>query len=289
MVGRYLIDPSGVTWDVDQLVALQEASHIPIAASDQSLVDALVMGKGYAGIRTSGTACHVFINPIKIRPVTLTALLSAVANQHRQLIISGFFLEQWRFKVHASKDDGLDHIMAIVEQNRRPSRISSRELSQAALERSKTPELVNAMDLIVTTGGRLNSELIRKTSQLTNRRFVVCSWQHERHVWRVEYSGSGYGNSHLNLSHHQVLGNQPAYDYGCWAHDRYLQVMGMARPVVEEVDALMFTPLAGCLRARHRRILAPMTDDDGHTVMLSTSVRDNTIDLALDPYRMSTA
>ena len=144
------------------------------------------------------------------------------------------------------------------------------------------------MQLIGSAGGKLNSDLIEKISLLTDRRFLVCSWQDERHVWRVERSGSGYGNSHLNLSYHQVLGNQPAYQYGCWAHDRYLEVMERARPVVEEVDALMFTPAAGYLRARHRRILAPMIDENGCTVMLSSSVRDNTIDLAFDSSSITT-
>lgn len=282
MVGRYLIDPSGETWDVDQLATHQEAGHVPIIASDQRLLDALVIGKGYAGLRITGSACHVFVNPSKIRPATLSALLSAVSNQRSKLIISGSYLEQWRFKIQVSIADGLDHIKTLADLEQRTDCIRSRELSQAALYRSNTPELANAMELIGASGGKLDAEFIEKISRLTNRRFLVCSWQHERHVWRVERSGSGYGKSHLNLSHYQTLGNQPAYQYGCWAHDRYLEVMERATPVVEDVDALLFTPAIGRLRARHRRILAPMTDDNGCAVMLSTSVRDRTIDLGCD-------
>lgn len=278
-VERYVIDPSGTTWDVDRLAACHGASEAPIIASVQTMIEALVIDKGYAGLRISAVGCQVFLNATMIFPATLAALLSAVAAQRSQLIITGCHRDHWCFKILGSKAEGLDHIQALAAQHREPTTIRSRTLSRAALARSSTPELASAMELIGASRGKLDGELLAKISELTARRFLVCSWQPGRHVWRVEQAGTGYGKSHLNLGHHQTLGNQPAYQYGCWAHDHYLAVKEGAAAVVEEVDALMFSPDTGRLRARHRRILAPMIDEAGRTVLFSTSVRDATIDL----------
>lgn len=279
---RYVIDPSGTTWDVDQMAACHSASDAPIIASVQTMIEALVIDKGYAGVRISNVGCQVFLNAALIFPATLAALLSAVAGQRSQLIITGCYRDHWCFKILGSKAEGLDHIQALAAQHQEPTSIRSRTLSRAALARSNTPELACAMELIGASGGRLDSDFLAKISELTERRFLVCSWQPGRHVWRVDQAGTGYGKSHLNLGHHQTLGNQPAYQYGCWAHEHYLKVKESAAAVVEEVDALMFSPEAGRLRARHRRILAPMVDDAGRAVMFSTSVRDGAIDLGSD-------
>ncbi|MFY0615752.1 MAG: hypothetical protein JXQ99_29760 [Hyphomicrobiaceae bacterium] len=279
-VARYIIDPSGTVWDVDQLVTHHEASLAPIVTSDQALLEALVMDRGYAGLRISDRGCQVFINPSKMLRATLSALQSMVTEQSSNLIVSGCYREQWRYQIHVSKTDILDHITMLMEQEQRPDCLLSRELSPVSLSQSNTPQLGQVMELIRHAGGRMDMKLLTEISRLTQQRFLVCRWDHEGHLWRVEQSGSGYGEGHIDLSRHQVLGTQPAYRYGCWVHDRYLEVKAKAVPVVEDVDADVFTPGVGQRRMKYRRILAPMVDKNGSAVLLSTSVRDQTINLA---------
>lgn len=275
---RYVIDPSGQTWDVDQLATHQEAGPTPIVASGQSMLEALVMDKGYAGLRLTATACHVFINPSKMHPATVSALLSAVSSQSTKLVVSGCYQETWRYKLHVSTTDIVDHITMLMEQEQRTDCLKSRELSPADLDRCGTLALRETMQLTLQAGKKLNPEFLTNIARLTRQRFVVCSWQSKGQLWRIDHSGSGYGNL-LNLSPRQFMGTQPAYQYGCWVHDRYLEVRTRAAPVIEDVDAVTFTPGIGRRRLRYRRILAPMLDEKGCEALLSTSVRDTTIDL----------
>ena len=157
---RYVIDPSGTTWDVDQLAACHGASEAPIIASVQTMIEALVIDKGYAGLRISAVGCQVFLNATMIFPATLAALLSAVAAQRSQLIITGCHRDHWCFKILGSKAEGLDHIQALAAQHREPTTIRSRTLSRAALARSNTPELARAMELIGESGGRLDGDFL---------------------------------------------------------------------------------------------------------------------------------
>lgn len=284
-VARYIIDPSGTTWDVDQLATHHDASPASIFAPDHTLLEALVMDKGYAGLRITAAGCHVLFNPSKMLPATLTALRLTISNQSPNVIMSSCFQEQWSHKVHVSTTDILDYVTRLAEREQGPDCLMYRELSQTALNRTNTPQLAQSMRLIVDAGAQLKPDLLAKLALLTQQRFVVCSWQSGGHLWRVERSGTGYGKL-LNLSPRQFVGNQPAYNYGCWVHDRYSQVMANADPVVDDVDAIVFIPGVGRRRLKYRRILAPMVDENGCDVILSMSVRDESVDLGADDSRV---
>ena len=110
-------------------------------------------------------------------------------------------------------------------------------------------------------------------------RFMVCRWHPDGRIWRIEHAGTGYYSSHIDVSQYHTVSNQPSFEYGCWIHDRYLATMHRDTPSLEEVDAFVTTPGVGVRRMQYRRLLVPMSDDAGNMLLLSTSVRDATIDL----------
>ena len=184
-------------------------------------------------MRTTSTACQVLVNPEKIRLATYDALRVAINNQSSRLIISGCYQGDWDFNIHATKDDGLANIAAVWEQAQRPDCLRCREVTPTAMARPDTAKLTDALELIKAHDGRLDSEFLAKLGPLIDRRFMVCSWQPEAQLWRVEHGGSGFAVSrHLDVSRHQTIGNQPSFEYGCWLHDRYCEVMMRGTPAV---------------------------------------------------------
>ena len=282
-IAQFVIDPSGQVWDADQLVRQQATSQIPIVTTATALTDDLVASKGFASLRTSDAACQVLFNPRMIRQATYDALFDAIAVQNSRLIIIGSYQDRWHFSVHASRVDGLAQIAADRNQAQRPDRMRARDVSPTALARSDCKPLQDAIDLIKAYDFEISSEFLVKLAPLVNQRFMVCSWQPEGHVWRMEHGGSGFGASrYLNVTRHETVGNQPSFEYGCWLHDRYCEVMLSGLPSVEDIDAVVTTEDAGRRRMRYRRLLAPLSDAHGNQLVLTTSVRDWSIDLGSD-------
>ncbi len=279
-IAQYIIDPSGENWDPEQLVGYQANGPVPIITSANALTDGLVMHKGYASVRTTRTACQVLVNPFKIRRATFEALRMAVATQSSRLIITGCFTDSWDFKFHVSKADGLAYLEDAAKRVQRPDCFRFRAVVPIGLARPDFAPLNNALELIKAHNGRLDSEFLIKLALITDQRFMICSWQPEGQQWRVEHGGAGFSVSrHLDVSRHQTVSNQPSFEYGCWLHDRYCEVMMGGMPAIEDVDAHAMTPGVGSRRMQYRRLLAPMTDERGRCLLLTTSVRDSTIDL----------
>jgi len=278
-IAHYIIDPSGELWDAGELVAQQALCQFPITASAQRLIDDLVVSKGYAGFRGSDRACQVFVNPQRVRQATIDAVRALVNRQSAPLMISGCYGGGWDYRLHVSKMDGLDHIAARIEQSHQSNCFHSRKISEANLARSGRGPLTDALDLVRDSGGRFDNAFLPKLAALTKRRFLICRWHPEGRLWRVEHSGAGYHSSHIDVAQHRTVSCQPSFEYGCWVHDRYVEIMMRVTPEVEDIDAMVTTPGVGERRMQYRRLLAPMTDAHGNALLLSTSVRDATIDL----------
>ncbi len=246
-------------------------------------MDDLVANKGYASVRTSDSACQVQFNPQLIRQATYDVLFDTIAAQRSRLIIIGSYQDRWHFSMHASRIEGLAQIAADREEAQQPDQMRARDVGPAALARSHFTPLQDAIDLIKTHDFEIDSEFLVKLAPIIDQRFMVCSWQPEGHVWRMEHGGSGFGASrHLNVTRHETVGHQPSFDYGCWLHDRYCEVMTADVLAVEDVDAVVTTTDAGRRRMRYRRLLAPLRDAHGNQLLLTTSVRDWSIDLGSD-------
>lgn len=231
-------------------------------------------------MRTSGAACQVKFNPQLIRQATYDVLFDKIVAQHARLIIIGRYRDRWHFSMHASRIEGLAQIAADRDRAQQPDQMRTRDVSPAALARSDFTPLQDAIELIKAHDYEVDSEFLVKLAPLIDQRFMVCSWQPEGHVWRMEHGGSGFGASrHLNVTRHESVGNQPSFAYGCWLHDRYCEVMTAGTPAVEDVDAVVTTEDAGRRRMRYRRLLAPLHDAQGNQLLLTTSVRDWSIDL----------
>ncbi|MFY0615212.1 MAG: hypothetical protein JXQ99_27025 [Hyphomicrobiaceae bacterium] len=280
-ITKFIIDPSGELWNAGELAARQAMCHLPIVATPQLLIDDLVMNKGYAGFQASDRACQVFVNPNQVRQPTIEKIQELVRRELAPLMISACYRERWDFRLHVTKSDGMDHITGcIVEaQGHRSNVFRCHKVTEAGLARSGRGPLTDVLELIRGKDGLIDDDFLSKLAQLSKRRFMVCRWRPEGRIWRIEYSGTGYQSSHIDVSQHRTVGNQPSFEYGCWIHDHYLEAMMRVTPTVEDVDALVMTPGVGRRHMRYRRLLAPMTDQHGNALLVSTSIRDATIDL----------
>lgn len=231
-------------------------------------------------MRTTSAACQVLVNPFKIRRATFEVLRMAVATQSSQLIITGCYTDSWDFKFHVSKADGLAYLEDAAKRVQRPDYFRFRAVVPTGLASPDFAALNDTLELIKAHDGRLDSEFLIKLATITDKRFMICSWQSEGRLWRVEHGGAGFSVSrHLDVSRHQIVSNQPSFEYGCWLHDRYCEVMMRGTPAIEDVDAHTMTPGVGSRRMQYRRLLAPLSDERGRCLLLTTSVRDSTIDL----------
>ena len=280
-IAQDIIDPSGEVWDVDQLAVEQAVSRVPIIAPVQTLIDDLVTSKGYVSLRTSERACQILINPHRVRRPALERLRAILREQSAALVILGCYGARWEFRLHVSKAQGLEYIAACAEAARptRENNFLSRAMSEAALLATGRGPLRNALDLVQGSGGRFDVAWLPKLDQMTDRRFMVCRWHPNGRIWRIEHAGTGYYSSHIDVAQHRTVSNQPSFEYGCWIHDRYLETMHRDTPTLDEVDAFVTTPGVGPRRMQYRRLLVPITDAAGNPLLLSTSVRDATIDL----------
>lgn len=279
---QVLIDTSGEGWNIDRLVAYQADGPVPILTSAETMTNDLVMYKGYAAVRTTEASCQVLFNPRIIRTETMKALKTAVAAQSSDLVFVGSYHETWDYALHASKSAALAYIEATVASVRRPDGLRSRDVSRTSLERSKFQQLTDVLDLVRARDGVLDTDLVAKLGDITDR-YVICRWQPETQVWRIENGGRGFAISrHLDVSRYLPLAQQPSREYGCWLHDSYSEVHDRGEATVADIDALVRTPGVGQKRMRYRRLITPLRDAAGKAMILSTSVRDPSIDLGSD-------
>lgn len=279
---QVLIDTSGEGWNVERLIEYQAAGPVPILTTADKMTRDLVMYKGYAAVRTTDGSCQVLFNPRIIRGETMKALKTAVGAQSSDLVFVGSYHETWAYALHASKAAALDHIAEVVARLRRPDGLRSRSVSRAALQRSDFPRLRDAMDLVRERDGVFDTDLVTRLGEITDR-YVICRWQPEAQIWRIENGGRDFAASrHIDVSRHLPLAQQPSREYGCWLHDSYSEVNDRGEANVADIDALVRTPGVGQKRMRYRRLITPLRDPSGKAMILSTSVRDPSIDLGSD-------
>lgn len=279
---QVLFDTTGEGWNVDRLVEYQATGPVPIITTAETMTDDLVMYKGYAALRATEASCQVLFNPRIVRPATIKALKTAIGAQSSDLVFVGSYHETWQYALHASRSAALDHIEETIARVRRPDGLRSRDVSRTSLERSDFAQLIDALELVRGHDGVFDTELVAKLGDITDR-YVICRWQPETQIWRIENGGRDFAVSrHIDVSRHLPLAQQPSREYGSWLHDCYSEVNDRGEAVVADVDALVTTPDVGSKRMRYRRVLAPLRDPAGKAMILSTSVRDPSIDLGSD-------
>lgn len=276
-----LLGPSGECWDAARVAQDIAAVFHQRDVSPDMMVDDLVSGRGYAATQTTPSACHVKVCPAMIRPATLELLESTVAQQRSQLIIGRYYFDRWHIRLHVCKTEFLEFLNAAVdrEQSQETDVIRSRAISPLALTASATPTLAEVMQLIRSRDGRLDYEMLAIIAKLTKQRFLICRWHADAHIWQIEHSGTGYTKHYVDLARNRIVGTQPAFQYGCWLHERYLEVMDRNAPVVEDIDAMVRATGLAPKRLTYRRILSPITGIDGSRLLLSASMDDRSIDL----------
>ena len=98
-----IIDPSGQVWDVDNLVHQQ--ADLTVEITPQSLIDNLVISKGYVGVRRTQTAHQILLAPKLVRAESVVALKSIMANDEVNIVILGSYVDRWSFELCASVED----------------------------------------------------------------------------------------------------------------------------------------------------------------------------------------
>ena len=273
--------PSGETWDAARLASDLSAVLQQNGTSPDALVDDLVSARGYAATQVTPAACHVKAHPAMIRPDTLERIETIVAAQPSQMIVGRYYSDRWHIRLHVYKSEFLNFLNAAIEreQTAETDLIKWREISPAALQASATPALDKVMQLIRSCSSRPDGDMLAKIDALTDGRFLISRWHPDASVWQIEASGTGYTKGYVDLSRHRMIGTQPAYQYGCWLHDRYSEVMGRDEPVVADIDATVRATGLAPKRLTYRRVLSPITGGDGSRLLLSTSMHDAAIDL----------
>lgn len=270
----YLIDPDGICWSLDQVENLFRMTGSVMPDFPQSLLNEFVSSRGYASWRRTDNACQLLFNPKMIRLCSHDAIVRRLKEHARGFILTGSFLEDWRYRLHATSADAMDYVKLLVDRTQTLSRkrLHSKRLSKTDLLQSETPSLSHALDLLREHNWHLFPETKTKLSELVHDRFLVCASSPVSPSWSVDQAGAGYGSEYFICRPGKFISDQPDPIYGRWLHEQYDRVMQAGRPCV---DAITVSLGDGKTTYSYRRILVPLMNVDSRRLLLSASLRCN--------------
>jgi hypothetical protein len=122
-------------------------------------------------------------------------------------------------------------------------------------------------------------------SRALHDRYLIVEHRARSDSFVLREVGSGYSGFDPDWSKRAAgrsLEEQADVHYARWLAQTYRQVLALARPVAQEVDAAIFRPDHGRRRFAYRRLLLPFVGDGEQQCLLSASVADPSVDLGIN-------
>ena len=275
-----LVDDQGEVWD-GQSRKLRHAFDSPYSGGEFS--EYAVANLGFVALNTYGTSCQVRLRPATVSDRTFRSVCNWLHTSRSERVVLTWLDDDWTNELLRAGETITNRLEELITGAKRakPSDFLSRRIDTPELgPHSPLGEIARQWpDLSAPSGQHALMHLLRAA---LGDRYIVVKKQAD--VGKLVYQEFGEGLfGYYETWRHCAVGapmeEMPDRAYGKLAAQAYYETMENKTPRIERVDALMRWPHAGRARLRYQRVIVPVSDRSGATVLIGGSILDPRIDL----------
>lgn len=277
-----LIDDQGTKWDGSSR-QLRVAFDSPYSGGE--FVQYAILNLGFIAINVYGASCQIRVRPAMVGDKALDALRQWLTQSKTARCVLSIYFSEWSSELIASPLLALSRVEQLVGESRRAQ-------PQDFLARKVDPNTIAdypVLAMLMREWNRLSNVsgqhvLLNKLKQAFDNRYVMVKKDMGQGSIVFNEVGNGLFTNYETWRACAIgapVEEQPDRNYGRWIAHTYSDALRAPEPVLEDIDAIVRWPHSGRTRLRYKRLMLPLTHEDGSQLLLSASVMDNRIDLRI--------
>jgi len=274
-----LIDDEGIEYDSN---SPELRRRLKFSAGKTDFSDNAVRERGYMEVRGTARHCTVRMNPVIALQPTCTAVLDILTELDPDRVNLKWYNGSWQDEILRPCQKAMERIVELSKTMPRPQRDDCRQAvrEQASLD---VDDPLLTLCKMWTRGERDHRKFLAALVGDLEGRYLLVRVDNDTRQMYLDDVGPGFwllDRSWLDrvLAQGNLL-DQPDANYAERILDTFRMAFDGGVPIVHEVDTIINSPNDGRMRARYRRVMLPLPNEEGPSWLLSTSYLDEGIDL----------